>query len=160
MYYLWIDPGIRKLGYAIIDENKDIIDAGALVDDLKDVNLRKWNIRRLNNIVDFFIELLEKYEIKATCIEKIYFTKYNQSNAEYVYGVRWSLIYFLSKKWIKIQELSPTEIKKYITWNGKAGKLMMQTTIKRLFWLKKLPEPHDIADALGMAWISLVSNWK
>lgn len=158
MYYLWIDPGIRKLWYAIIDENKNIIDAGALIDELKDVNLRKWNIRRLKNIVDFFVELLEKYEIESLCIEKLYFTKYNQSNAEYIYGVRWALIYLLTKKWVKIKELGPTEIKKYITGNGTAGKIMMQTAIKRLFWLKNLPEPHDIADALWMAWIALVSN--
>jgi hypothetical protein len=32
--------------------------------------------------------MLEKYDIKKIAMEKLFFTDYNQSNAEFVYAIR------------------------------------------------------------------------
>lgn len=161
MYYLWIDPWIRKLWYAIIDNKKEIINAATVINELPS-DTKTWLYKatrqdefiRVFDMVDLFDKLTDKYQIKKVCIEKLFFTKYNKSNAEFVYSVRWGIIYILQKKNIDIIEYSPKEIKKLITWNGQASKETMQITTKKIFWLKELPKPHDVADALAMAYLA------
>jgi crossover junction endodeoxyribonuclease RuvC len=147
--FLWVDPGIRKLWFAVINSNMEIFELWAIVNELKWG--REDNIRRFSDISSFFDELLEKYEISWVCIEKLFFTKFNQANAEFVYWVRGILLDKFYKKNIKVLELSPKEIKKFTTWNGNASKTSMQNTIKKLFSLEEVPQPHDAADALAMA---------
>gem|GEM_PF-3395032 len=43
---------------------------------------------RMVDISQFFDEYLSKYPIKAVGMEKLFFTHRNQTNAEFVYGVR------------------------------------------------------------------------
>ena len=53
MYYLGIDPWVRKLGYALIDDDLKIIDAGILLQDQKSPT-REDQFNRANQIFDFF----------------------------------------------------------------------------------------------------------
>ena len=152
--FLWVDPGIRKLWFALIDKNKQIFELWALINEID--GWREDNVRRMSDISNFFDEILEKYSIKSVCIEKLFFTEFNKGNAEFVYGVRWLLMVKFYEKWINIIELSPKEIKKYITWSGNANKISMQKKTQKLFNLSKIPEPHDAADALGMAYIAKI----
>ena len=152
--FLWVDPGIRKLWFALIDTNKQIFELWALINEMD--GWREDNARRIYDIWCFFDELLDKYEIKSVCIEKLFFTEFNKWNAEFVYGGRWLLLAKFYEKWINIIEFSPKEIKKYITWSWAASKENMQKKTQKLFNLSKLPEPHDAADALGMAYIAMI----
>lgn len=89
--YLGIDPGIRKLGYALIDENCKVIDAGILLQDQK-APTRHDQFTRLYNIYSFFLEMFTKHQIKQVAIEKLFFTAWNQGNAEFVYGAKGAII--------------------------------------------------------------------
>jgi Holliday junction resolvasome RuvABC endonuclease subunit len=71
----------------LIDDNLKIIDAGILLQDKKSPT-REDQFNRANQIFDFFSEMLEKYDIKKIAMEKLFFTDYNQSNAEFVYAIR------------------------------------------------------------------------
>ena len=106
---------------------------------------------RMHDIYEFFVEMLEKYPIQHVGIEKLYFDRFNKSNAEFVYGVRGSLCMLFRKHTLPITEYNPTELKKNITGNGRAGKEAMQMMAQKLYRLEKIPEPHDVADALGLA---------
>jgi len=154
MYFLWVDPWIRKLWFAVIDWYKQICDLWAVINEIE--GWREDNPRRIYELSNFFDELLQKYNITWVCMEKLFFTQYNQANAEFVYWVRWMLLAKFYEKKIKILELSPNQIKKYTTWNWKASKLSMQKTVQKIFNLSEIPQPHDAADALAMAWIA----WK
>lgn len=149
---LGIDPGIRKLGYALIQPNATIIDAGILLLEAKNPT-RDDQYSRMLDIHDFFKELLEKYDINTICMEKYYFTQYNRSNAEFVYGVRGIIMLLAKQHNCRIKEYTPIQIKKSITGSGKAGKMLMQKMIMKLFKLQELPKYHDAADALGLAWL-------
>ena len=48
-------------------------------------------------------------------------------------------------------ELTPAEIKKSITGNGRASKSQIQQAIASTLQLKIVPEPPDVADALALA---------
>jgi len=149
---LGIDPGIRKLWYALIQENRSIVDAGILLLDNKNPS-RDDQYSRMLDIHDFFKDLLEKNDIHTICMEKYYFTQYNRSNAEFVYGVRGIIMLLAKQHNCRIKEYTPIQIKKSITGSGKAGKMLMQKMIMKLFKLQELPKYHDAADALGLAWL-------
>lgn len=146
---LWIDPWIRKLWYALIKEDLTVVDAGIVLHDQKSPS-RNDQFERMEKIYDFFVAMIEEHDITAVWIEKLFFTKSNQSNAEFVFGIRGALAMLFQKKWIAVYEWTPKEIKKRITWNWNAWKTLVQQFVQKLFRLKELPEPHDAADALGL----------
>ncbi len=155
--YLWIDPWVRKLWYALIDDGLNIIDAWILLQDKKSPS-REDQFNRANQILDFFEKLLKKYNIKKVAMEKLFFTDYNQSNAEFVYAIRWTLMMLFQRKNIPVLELTPIELKKFITWNGKADKMLVQRTIMRFYKLQDIPEYNDAADALWFAYLAKIRN--
>ena len=148
--YLGIDPWVRKLWYALIDDNLNILDAGILLQDKKSPT-REDQFQRANQILDFFEKLLEKYSVKRVAMEKLFFTDYNQSNAEFVYAIRWALMMLFLRKNIQVLEYTPIELKKFITGNGKADKMLVQKTIRKFYKLQDIPEYNDAADALWFA---------
>jgi crossover junction endodeoxyribonuclease RuvC len=151
--FLWIDPGIRKLWYALVDDDCRVVDAGILLQE-KDSPTRHDQFDRLYNIYSFFLDLFTKYPIKQVAIEKLFFTSWNQSNAEFVYGVRGALIALAYEHNAWVLEYAPVELKKAITWNGKAGKPLIQATIMKVMKLHSLPAYADAADALGLAYLA------
>jgi crossover junction endodeoxyribonuclease RuvC len=159
MIILGIDPGVRKCGYALVNfwwisnsPQAQIIDCGILFDDSTIVNRLDW-FKKMNNIYEYFKTLIIDQKVQKVVIEKLYFTSRNQSNAEFVYGIRGALIIFCIANNITFQEIDPVQVKKYITWNGKAEKKLVQKKIMQLYNLDELPQYNDSADALGMAWI-------
>lgn len=153
MIYLWIDPWVRKLWYALINSDNSIVEAWILLNDKKDV-IRSDYFDRMLDIQLFFEDLLVKHKIHSVWIEKLFFTKSNQWNAEFVYWLRGSLLVLLKRNNINIVEFTPIELKKNITWNWKADKSLVQTYIKRIFNLKNIPEYDDAADALWLAYLA------
>jgi len=152
---LGIDPGILKLGYALIKPNLEIVEAGILKLELEENN-RIEQFQRIVDIEKYFSDLLEKNpEIYCISMEKYFFTKFNLANAEFVYWMRAIILWLAIKKWIKIKEYSPIELKKNISWNGKANKQTIQKFIMKIFSLQEMPKYHDASDALGLAYLGI-----
>ena len=152
--FLWIDPWIRKLWYALIDENMNIIDAWVILQDQKKPT-RKDQFARMVEIFDFFEKMIDDYPVQAIWIEKLFFTTRNQNNAEHIYWVRGSLCMLFARHTLPIHERTPQTIKQHVTWNWAAGKELMLTMITKVFEMDVAPERHDTADALGIAWMVL-----
>ena len=76
--YLGIDPWVRKLGYALIDDDLKIIDAGILLQDQKSPT-REDQFNRANQIFDFFSEMLKKY----------YSPRAYSNRAQKIYHMKW-----------------------------------------------------------------------
>jgi len=150
---LGIDPGVRKLWYALITADLKIVDSGILLSEIKSPT-RMDQFTRMREIEDYFTKLLKKNKIQTMCMEKLFFTKFNQNNAEFVFGIRAILIILCLKHNIKIKEFTPIELKKFITGNGKAEKKLVQNCIMKLYNLKDFPEFNDAADALALAYIA------
>lgn len=150
---LWIDPGVRKLGYALINTDLSIVDSGILLQSQKSPS-RIDQFNRMIQISDFFSQLFKQYPISIVSMEQLFFTKFNQNNAEFVYGVRAILLTMALQHHAHIKEYTPIELKKYITGNAKADKLCVQKMIMKIFKLQELPEYNDAADALGLAYLA------
>lgn len=150
---LWIDPGVRKLGYALIKKNLEVVDSGILLLEKKSPT-REDQFNRMREIEEYFIKLIKKNKIQTMCMEKLFFTKFNQNNAEFVFGIRAILITLCLKNKIAVKEYTPIELKKFITGNGKAEKQLVQKCIMKIYNLKEFPEFNDAADALALAYIA------
>ena len=138
----------------MITDDLKIIDSGILLQ--KQVApQREDQFERMIQIAKFFEELFAKFQIQTVAMEKLFFTKFNQNNAEFVYGIRAILITMAMKKGCRIKEFTPIELKKYITGNGKAEKLLVQKMTMKLYKLQDLPEYNDAADALGLAYLAM-----
>jgi len=151
---LGIDPGVRKLWYALINTDLTIVDAGILLQHQVSPT-RDDQFARIVQIYDFFDELTQTYSLQMVAIEKLFFTKFNQNNAEFVYGLRGALMMLFAKKWIPVKEFTPNEVKKYITGNGKAEKPFVQKMIMKIFRLQDIPAYNDAADALWLAYLGI-----
>ncbi|MDR0607844.1 MAG: crossover junction endodeoxyribonuclease RuvC [Candidatus Peribacteria bacterium] len=129
------------------------MDAGILLQDKK-VPTRTDQFERVSQIYHFFETLITTHPISRIGIEKLFFTHFNQNNAEFVYAIRGALMMLFLRHHLPVQEYSPIELKKYITGNGKADKMLVQKTIMRFFNLANLPSFNDSADALGLAYLA------
>jgi len=110
---------------------------------------------RMREIEEFFMKLLKKYKIQTMCMEQLFFTKFNQNNAEFVFGIRAILIALCLKYKIQIKEITPIQLKKYITGNAKSDKKLVQKCIMKLYRLQEYPEYNDAADALWLAYVAM-----
>ena len=50
----------------------------------------------------------------------------------------------------EVRSYSATQVKRYLTGNGRATKTQMQRAIQTTMGLANLPEPSDLADALAI----------
>jgi len=147
---LWIDPGTTTTGFAIIEktwQSYQIIDYGILSTTPKVV----LGTKLLEIWVDFK-SILEKYSPDLVSIEKLFFNT-NITTGIDVSHARWVMIYECMKKGISIQEYTPLQVKKAITWNGRSNKWQLQNAIKMIFKLQTIPQPDDAADAIWLAYM-------
>ncbi len=150
MIILWIDPWTTTTWFCLIKEENseaEILDYWILKTLPKtDLSIKIFEI--WNDIKN----LIEKYDVKVIVIEKLYFQK-NTKTAIDVAQARWVVLYEAIKHNLKIMEFTPLQVKKAITWNGKANKKQLENAIKILFWLENIPKYDDASDAIWMAYM-------
>jgi crossover junction endodeoxyribonuclease RuvC len=150
MIILWIDPWTTTVGFALIEKKKQDY---SLIDYWVFKTIPKTDLNsKLLEIWNDIYEIIIKNKPDILAIEKIYFQN-NIKTAIDVAEARWVIIYEAIKNNIKIQEYTPLQVKKAITWNGKANKIQLQNAIKIFFRLQSIPKPDDVADAIWLAYM-------
>ena len=172
-----IDPGIRRCGYAIIqnannkkDSSYKILDAAVIINEreasesytqyiINDTKLddnRRMRISRMHDTFHHLISKLKPYQkdISAIGIEQFYFMTRTQQHAEFLYGLRGALMMHALTHGRPLYDVGPTEMKKYITGWGTANKARIHTMITHLYQLDTAPQYADISDALGIAYVT------
>lgn len=155
MIILWIDPWTTTIWYSVIKKESwkiELIDYWIFKTTpkipLNDKIYEIWNDIEL---------IIDKYNPNIISIEKLFFQN-NTKTAIDVAQARWVIVYKSMKKWLQIQDYTPLQVKKAITWNWKANKLQLQTAIKILFWLSQIPKPDDAADAIWLAYMGALNS--
>ena len=146
---LWIDPWTTTTWFAIIESSQDInlVDFGVISTTPKIADSLK-----LLEIWQDIWALLERYHPDLIVIEKLFFNS-NITTGIQVAQARWVVMYEAAKKWTAVLEYTPLQVKKAITWNGRAGKTQLQNAIKMLMRLETIPKPDDAADAIWLAYM-------
>lgn len=156
MIILWIDPGTTTTWFAVIKKEKwvfSLMNYGVLSTTPK--------IPLPTKILEIWTDIatiISNYKPDIVSIEKLFF----QTNLKTwidVAQARWVMLYEAKKAGKIILEYTPLQVKKAITWNGKANKLQLQNAIKMIFKLDSIPKPDDAADAIWLAYMwALNSN--
>ena len=147
MIIIGIDPGLARVGYGIIEVNRDeknLLDCG-IIETKKD----QKEEYRLHEIFIDLKELINKWKPNYAAVEKFFF--YKSSTTISVVQARGVIMMALGYFNIPITEYAPVQIKKTITGFGKATKKDVLDSVMYSLRLDYPPKPDDSADALAIA---------
>ncbi len=144
-----VDPGLNLSGYAILRAGPggvQVIDAGVCRTSAKDPLET-----RLAQIETDFAEVFAQHAPAVVAVEKLYAHYKHPRTAVMMGHARGVILAAAARYRLAVRGYHATQIKRFLTGNGRAGKRQMQQAVMRELRLPKLPEPPDVADALAVA---------
>jgi crossover junction endodeoxyribonuclease RuvC len=149
---LGVDPGLRVTGYAVLETRTGaphVCEAGivrtAEGKSTTDVALR------VRCLYDGIVEVVEQFRPDVMVVEQL-FAHYDHPRTAILMGhARGVVLLAAAQNDIPVVSYMASRVKKTITGHGRASKEQMQYAIERELKLPRLPEPHDVADALAIA---------
>lgn len=145
-----IDPGTRVAGYAVVDFDPRgearVVDAGVFrlqADAPLSVRLRQ--------LFEDVRELLSESSPTHVALESVFSHPEHARTAIQMAHGRGVVLLAAELAGVPVAELPPAEIKKALVGSGRATKQQMQRAVMAQCRLESLPEPHDVADAIGIA---------
>lgn len=157
MIILWIDPWTTTVWYCLIESQNSSI---KIIDFWIIKTIPKINIEiKLLEIWNDLNEIIKNFWVEKIVVEKLFFQN-NIKTAIDVAQARWVILYEAIKNNLIIEEYTPLQVKKAVTWNGKANKNQLKKAIQMLFWLEESPTYDDAADAIAMAYMWFLNAKK
>jgi crossover junction endodeoxyribonuclease RuvC len=95
--------------------------------------------------------VLEQFRPEVMVVEQLFAHYDHPRTAILMAHARGVILLAAAQHDVPVVSYAASRIKKTITGHGRASKEQMQHAIERELRLPKLPEPHDVADALGVA---------
>lgn len=149
---LGVDPGLQVTGYGVIERRPrgpHVCEAGIV----RTAGSKKTTdvAVRIRVLYDGIVEVLEQYEPTCMVVESL-FAHYEHPRTAILMGhARGVILLAGAQRGIRVVNYATARIKKTIAGHGRATKEQMQYAMQRELNLPKLPEPHDVADALAVA---------
>jgi len=152
MIILGIDPGTAVTGYGVIScaEKIRLITHGSIK-----TSKVLPSSKRLDLIYSQISQIIREYKPQFLAIESLFFNT-NAKSALAVGQAMGVIKLAAAKKKIEVVEYPPLKIKMVLTENGRAKKNHIQTSVRKILKLKKIPRPTHAADALAVA----ICHWK
>lgn len=148
MRILGIDPGYAILGYGILDKvgnHFSVVTYGSILTDAK-MDMPS----RLRTLYDNLSSIIAEYRPDEAAIEELFFNN-NAKTAILVGEARGVAVLACAHGQLKISEYTPLQIKQALVGYGRADKKQVQSMVKAILHLEKVPKPDDTADALAAA---------
>jgi crossover junction endodeoxyribonuclease RuvC len=142
-----IDPGLTRLGYGIVLEERGRLVAVA------HGTLRAQGAEpgeRLVSLRTRLASLVSEHVPDAAAVERLFVNR-NRRTATNVGQARGVAIMALSERGLPVAEYGPMEVKMSLTGYGNATKEQVAFMVKRLLGLREDPDSPDAADALAVA---------
>lgn len=152
MIILGIDPGIGRMGYAVIKHQNNqtqVLECGCIT--TKPGVLEPTRLLEIKKDLEIIIK---KHKPEYLSIESLYFAA-NSKTAMSVGQARGVALVTAAEHKLKIMEITPLQVKIALTGYGKAHKTQVQTMLQKILKLKKIPKPDDAADAAAIAWAGI-----
>lgn len=145
---LGVDPGLSRCGYGAVvslGRRPRARAAGVIrtspADDLA---------TRLASLQVEVESLLDEVRPAAVAVERVLFQA-NVRTAMTVGQASGVVLAAAARRGIPVAHYSPNEMKLAVTGDGAADKVQVQAMVARLLHLDAVPDPPDVADALGLA---------
>ena len=148
MRILGIDPGIARVGWAVIETHAPepvTISFGCITTD-KDEKPQD----RLLQIHTALQLLVKKFHPDCMSVEDLFFAT-NVTTAIGVGQSRGVILLSAAEAHIPVVSYTPLAVKRAITGDGRADKKQVAAMVVRILKLKKAPKLDDTADALAIA---------
>lgn len=148
MIIVGIDPGIGRVGWGIIQEEKGdlkAIDFGCF-----ETSAKTRPEERLLQINQFLGKLFKKFRPEVMSVEELYFAA-NAKTALIVGQARGAILLSAAQAKIPTHSYTPLQVKQSLTGYGRAEKKQIQAMVKVILNLSSPPKQDDAADALAIA---------
>lgn len=153
MIVLGIDPGTAITGFGLIDCHLDkikLIKHGSIKTS-KSLDSPK----RLDLIFCQVLEIIKEHRPKILAIESLFFN--NNAKSASAVGQAIGVVKLAAcRSKIEVFEYPPLRIKMVLAGNGRAKKPLIQSKVRKILGLRKLPRPTHAADALAAA----ICHWQ
>jgi crossover junction endodeoxyribonuclease RuvC len=151
MRVLGIDPGLRIAGYGCIEYTKSknnpiLIEGGAIK-----LNTRQSVSFRLSQLYSDLIEIIKDTNPELIAVETIFTHSRQVATATILGHARGVILLAGEQASLPLVEITPAEIKKSMTGNGRATKAQIGQAVTSILNLHEPPNPPDVADALAIA---------
>jgi crossover junction endodeoxyribonuclease RuvC len=149
---LGIDPGLQVTGYAVLEvgpQRPVVCEAGVLRS--TEGRAAADMAPRLCALYNGLVEVLNQFRPGVVAVEQLYAHYQHPRTAILMAHARGVIFLAAGQHGLPVISYNATRIKKTITGHGRAGKAQMQHAMLRELRLATLPEPPDVADALGVA---------
>jgi crossover junction endodeoxyribonuclease RuvC len=147
MTILGIDPGTRKMGYALISLEKGkitLLEAGLIKIKAEELQFQ------IPQMVEAFETIFKNFKIDEVAIEDIFYA-HNPKTTIKLAQFRGAIMLMLLQQFGQFSEYTALQVKKALTGNGKATKEQVAYMAKMLLNIKKEIKPLDITDAIAVA---------
>ena len=148
MKVLGIDPGIERLGWAILEKEDNKFKY--LSSGVKKTLKTKEHKTRLLEIHDFLDNLIKAERPEIISLEKIFFSK-NVKTALIIGEVRGIILMLAAKHNLRTKEFAPNEIKLSLAGYGHADKVSIFNMVKMTVAIPEKKILDDESDALAIA---------
>lgn len=148
MKVLGIDPGIGRLGWAIVEKNQageTLIDCGCI-----ETPANSPLPGRLETIFNSLNQIINGYHPDHAAVEDLFFAK-NAKTVMSVGAARGVVFLSLSLSKIPLENYTPLQIKQALTGFGKADKKQVQNMVVRILKIESIPKLDDTVDAIAAA---------
>jgi len=147
---LGIDPGIGRMGYAVVAVQGQGAALRLVVCDAIMTPAKLEYPQRLLQVYDHLSAIMVQYTPQEAAIESLFFG-HNRSTAIPVAQARGVAVLALVQHHVSIAEYTPNEVKLAVTGYGAAKKAQVGDMVRRLLHLSSIPRPDDAADAAAIA---------
>jgi crossover junction endodeoxyribonuclease RuvC len=144
-----IDPGLGTTGYAVVrvaDGKTSVMDAGVCRFD-EQLPLAQ----RLVDIDRDLRSIFEEHRPDYVAVEQLYAHYKHPRTAILMGHGRGVMLLAAARLGIEVHDYSSTQVKRFLTGNGRATKAQIQRAVAATLGLDRLPDPPDVADALAIA---------
>jgi len=146
MIILGIDPGYGRMGYAVLQKDKE---EKLLEFSCAETDPKSKHVERVMVLAEKIEDLIKKYKPDYLAIERVFFTK-NQKTALQVSEVKGMVTYIGLKNKLKVVEYTPLQVKSAVCGYGKATKDQVEKMIRMILKIKEQIEHDDTADAIAL----------
>ena len=148
MRILGIDPGYAIMGWAVIDMKGNHFTAVDYDSIMTDAGTPMPE--RLQMLYSGLMSVIEQYHPDEASIEELFYNN-NAKTVIHVGEARGVAILACTNSGLDVYEYTPLQIKMALTGYGRAEKKQIQSMVKMILNLEKVPKPDDTADALAAA---------
>ncbi len=149
---LGVDPGLQVTGYAVLERTlrgPHVCEAGIVRTTRGSATSDVAS--RVRCLYDGIVEVLDQFRPTVMVVEQLFSHYDHPRTAVLMAHARGVVLLAAAQRDVPVVGYAPARVKKTITGHGRASKEQIQHAILRELGLPRLPEPHDVADALAVA---------